>query len=61
MASVQPGHSHGDLHDDESLLDDDLIEADDGEYFQGDRISHDTIFPGLYLLTSGAPYSYRCR
>ncbi|KAJ5176038.1 Protein YIP4 [Penicillium canariense] len=29
MASVQPGHSHGDLHDDESLLDDDLIEADD--------------------------------
>lgn len=31
MASVQHGHSHGDLHDDESLLDDDLIEADDGE------------------------------
>ncbi|KAJ5172661.1 hypothetical protein N7492_005254 [Penicillium capsulatum] len=29
MASVQHGHSHGDLHDDESLLDDDLIEADD--------------------------------
>lgn len=31
MASVQQGHSQGDLHDDESLLDDDLIEADDGE------------------------------
>ena len=32
MASVQPGHSQGDLHDDESLLDDDLIEADNGEF-----------------------------
>ena len=32
MASVQHGQSHGDLHDGESLLDDDLIEADDGEY-----------------------------
>lgn len=32
MASVQPGHSQGDLRDDESLLDDDLIEADDGEF-----------------------------
>lgn len=30
MASVQPGHSQGDLLDDESLLDDDLIEADHG-------------------------------
>jgi hypothetical protein len=30
MASVQPGHSHGDLVDDDSLLDDDLIEADHG-------------------------------
>lgn len=50
MASVQPGHSHGDLHDDESLLDDDLIEADDGEYFQGDRNNHDTIVPGFSNL-----------
>lgn len=32
MASVQHGHSQGDLHDDESLLDDDLIEADNGEF-----------------------------
>lgn len=31
MASVHHGHSQGDLHDDESLLGDDLIEADDGE------------------------------
>lgn len=30
MAGVQYGHSHGDLNDDESLFDDDLIEADDG-------------------------------
>jgi hypothetical protein len=37
MASVQPGHSHGDLHDDDSLLDDDLIEADDGECFKAGR------------------------
>lgn len=33
MASVQHGHSQGDLHDDESLLDDDLIEADHGQFF----------------------------
>lgn len=32
MATVQHGQSHGDLHDDDSLLDDDLIDADDGEY-----------------------------
>jgi hypothetical protein len=32
MATVQHGQSHNDLHDDESLLDDDLIDADDGEY-----------------------------
>lgn len=34
MASVSPDreqHHHGDPHDDESILDDDLIEADDGE------------------------------
>ncbi|KAJ5112491.1 hypothetical protein N7532_000536 [Penicillium argentinense] len=40
MASVQPGHSHGDLHDDESLLDDDLIEADDA--IDADDPLHDT-------------------
>lgn len=33
MATVQHGQSHGDLHDDDSLLDDDLIDADDGEYY----------------------------
>lgn len=32
MASVQQGH-YGELHDDESILDDDLIDADDGEPF----------------------------
>jgi hypothetical protein len=32
MATVHHGQSHAD-HDDDSLLDDDLIEADDGEYF----------------------------
>jgi hypothetical protein len=31
MATVHHGHPHGDPHDDDSLLDDDLIEADDGE------------------------------
>ena len=32
MASVSHTHSHGDLHDDDSILDDDVIEADDGEF-----------------------------
>lgn len=32
MANVHHGQSLGDLHDDESLLDDDLIDADDGEH-----------------------------
>jgi hypothetical protein len=32
MATVHHGQSHGDPHDDDSLLGDDLIEADDGEY-----------------------------
>lgn len=31
MASVQPHYTHGDIRDDESILDDDVIEADDGE------------------------------
>lgn len=49
MASVQPGHSHGDLHDDESLLGDDLIEADDGEFLKynhwpGGRIALPALF-----------------
>lgn len=30
MASVSHTHPHGDLRDDESILDDDVIEADDG-------------------------------
>jgi hypothetical protein len=32
MASTSQSRFHEDLHDDESILDDDLIEADDGEY-----------------------------
>jgi hypothetical protein len=39
MASVQQGH-YGELHDDESILDDDLIDADnDGEPLPLDPIS----------------------
>ena len=33
MATVHQGHPHDEPHDDESLLGDDLIEADDGEYY----------------------------
>lgn len=33
MATVHRGHPHDEPHDDDSLLGDDLIEADDGEYF----------------------------
>jgi hypothetical protein len=33
MATVHQSHPHGDPHDDDSLLGDDLIEADDGDYF----------------------------
>ena len=32
MASAQPDYTRSNLHDDESLLEDDLIDADDGEY-----------------------------
>ncbi|KAJ5728870.1 uncharacterized protein N7483_003378 [Penicillium malachiteum] len=40
MTSVQYGHSHGDLHDDESLLDDDLIDAEDA--IEADDPLHET-------------------
>jgi hypothetical protein len=32
MATVHHNQPHAESHDDDSLLDDDLIEADDGEY-----------------------------
>ncbi|KAJ5814432.1 hypothetical protein N7504_011093 [Penicillium tannophilum] len=40
MATVQHGQSHGDLHDDDSLLDDDLIDADDA--IEADDPLHET-------------------
>ncbi|KAJ5915880.1 hypothetical protein N7454_010787 [Penicillium verhagenii] len=40
MTSLQHGLSHGDLHDDESLLDDDLIDADDD--IEADDPLHET-------------------
>jgi hypothetical protein len=33
MATVHHGQPHGEPRDDDSLFGDDLIEADDGEYF----------------------------
>lgn len=35
MASASYTHPHGDLRDDESILDDDVIEADDGVFLTG--------------------------
>lgn len=55
MASVQPGHSHGDLHDDESLLDDDLIEADHGAPSLRDFGSPRSYDPHLNFLTHIEP------
>lgn len=34
MASSATHYPHADIHDDESLLDDDMIDADDGEYYR---------------------------
>jgi hypothetical protein len=51
MASAATHYPHGDVHDDESILDDDVIDADDGEY--GCWLS--SFFrpnPALYMLYS---------
>lgn len=47
MASTSQSRFHEDLHDDESILDDDLIEADDGEY-----VSFPRVLPRFYQIGS---------
>jgi hypothetical protein len=56
MASTSQSRFHEDLHDDESILDDDLIEADDGEYVSFSRFSLDIIGSALVCL----PELLRC-
>lgn len=55
MATVQHGQLHSDLHDDESLLDDDLIDADDGEYLlpvpDCKDVSHFFYYTNLWLFS----------
>lgn len=56
MASTSQSRFHEDLRDDGSILDDDLIEADDGEYISFSRFSLDCIRPALVCL----PELLRC-
>jgi hypothetical protein len=56
MASASQSRFHEDLHDDESILDDDLIEADAGEYASFSRFSLDFMSSALLCL----PELLRC-